>query len=230
MKYILILEDDADLAAGMEMALMSDDFSFTICSTIKEAEEKFRQQTFDLLILDVNLPDGSGFELCRKIRKSSKVSIILLTARDMELDIVRGLECGADDYITKPFSTMVLRARIRALLRRTAPEQETDYAQGPFRFQFATMEFLKNGIPVDLSRTEQRILYLLVFHPGQILTRERLMEWVWPDGTEYVEDNALSVGIRRLRDKLEDNPSKPEHIKTVYGKGYQWENSLRAGR
>lgn len=226
MKYILILEDDADLAAGMEMALMSDDFSFTICSTIKEAEEKFRQQTFDLLILDVNLPDGSGFELCRKIRKSSKVSIILLTARDMELDIVRGLECGADDYITKPFSTMVLRARIRALLRRTAPEQETDYAQGPFRFQFATMEFLKNGIPVELSRTEQRILYLLVFHPGQILTRERLMEWVWPDGTEYVEDNALSVGIRRLRDKLEDNPSKPEHIKTVYGKGYQWENSL----
>jgi DNA-binding response OmpR family regulator len=226
LKYILILEDDADLAAGMEMALMSDDFSFTICSTIKEAEEKFRQQTFDLLILDVNLPDGSGFELCRKIRKSSKVSIILLTARDMELDIVRGLECGADDYITKPFSTMVLRARIRALLRRTAPEQETDYAQGPFRFQFATMEFLKNGIPVDLSRTEQRILYLLVFHPGQILTRERLMEWVWPDGTEYVEDNALSVGIRRLRDKLEDNPSKPEHIKTVYGKGYQWENSL----
>ena len=226
MKYILILEDDADLAAGMEMALMSDDFSFTIRSTIKEAEEKFRQQTFDLLILDVNLPDGSGFELCRKIRKSSKVSIILLTARDMELDIVRGLECGADDYITKPFSTMVLRARIRALLRRTAPEQETDYAQGPFRFQFATMEFLKNGIPVDLSRTEQRILYLLVFHPGQILTRERLMEWVWPDGTEYVEDNALSVGIRRLRDKLEDNPSKPEHIKTVYGKGYQWENSL----
>ena len=175
---------------------------------------------------DGNLPDGSGFELCRKIRKSSKVSIILLTARDMELDIVRGLECGADDYITKPFSTMVLRARIRALLRRTAPEQETDYAQGPFRFQFATMEFLKNGIPVDLSRTEQRILYLLVFHPGQILTRERLMEWVWPDGTEYVEDNALSVGIRRLRDKLEDNPSKPEHIKTVYGKGYQWENSL----
>ena len=226
MKYILILEDDAELAAGMEMALMSEDFSFTICSTIKEAEEKFRQQTFDLLILDVNLPDGSGFELCRKIRKSSKVSIILLTARDMELDIVRGLECGADDYITKPFSTMVLRARIRALLRRTAPEQETDYAQGPFRFQFATMEFLKNGIPVDLSRTEQRILYLLVFHPGQILTRERLMEWVWPDGTEYVEDNALSVGIRRLRDKLEDNPSKPEHIKTVYGKGYQWENSL----
>lgn len=224
MKYILILEDDADLAAGMEMALAGEAFSFTVCGTVREAEERIRDRAFDLLILDVNLPDGSGFELCRKIRCSSKVSIILLTARDMELDIVRGLECGADDYITKPFSAMVLRARIRALLRRTAPEQETDYVQEPFRFQFATMEFMKGGRPVELSRTEQRILYLLVFHPGQILTRERLMEWVWPDGTEYVEDNALSVGIRRLRDKLEDNPSKPVHIKTVYGKGYQWEN------
>lgn len=121
---------------------------------------------------------------------------------------------------------MVLRARIRALLRRTAPEQEADYAQGPFRFRFAAMEFLKDGVSIDLSRTEQRILYLLVFNPGQILTRERLMEWVWPDGTEYVEDNALSVGIRRLRDKLEDSPSKPKHIRTVYGKGYQWENDL----
>ena len=226
MKYILILEDDGDLAAGMEMALMGDDFVFTVCGSIKEAEERLRQQAFDLLILDVNLPDGSGFELCRKIRKNSKVSIILLTARDMELDIVRGLECGADDYITKPFSAMVLRARIRALLRRTAPEQEADYAQGPFRFRFAAMEFLKDGVSIDLSRTEQRILYLLVFNPGQILTLERLMEWVWPDGTEYVEDNALSVGIRRLRDKLEDSPSKPKHIRTVYGKGYQWENDL----
>ena len=94
------------------------------------------------------------------------------------------------------------------------------------RFQFATMEFMKDGVTIELSRTEQRILYLLVFHPGQILTRERLMEWVWPDGTEYVEDNALSVGIRRLRDKLEDDPSKPVYIKTVYGKGYQWENGV----
>lgn len=226
LKYILILEDDADLAAGMEMALADEEFSFTVCGTVREAKERIGERKFDLLILDVNLPDGSGFELCRRIRGSSKVSIILLTARDMELDIVRGLECGADDYITKPFSAMVLRARIRALLRRTAPEQETVYKNGPFRFQFATMEFMKDGVSVELSRTEQRILYLLVFHPGQILTRERLMEWVWPDGTEYVEDNALSVGIRRLRDKLEDDPSKPVYIKTVYGKGYQWENGV----
>ena len=138
-------------------------------------------------------------------------------------DIVAGLESGADDYITKPFSLMVLRARIRALLRRNTQEQAKEYHREPFHFRFETMEFSKNGQIIDLSKTEQRILYLLVFHPGQLLTREQLMNHVWPDGTEYVEDNALSVGIRRLRDKLEDMPSKPQYIKTVYGKGYVWE-------
>ena len=136
---------------------------------------------------------------------------------------MKGLECGADDYITKPFSLMVLRARIRALLRRNTGEQQAEYSNSVFRFCFDTMEFYKEGKAIELSKTEQRILYLLVFNAGQILTRERLLEWVWPDGTEYVEDNALSVGIRRLRDKLEDTPSKPAYIKTVYGKGYVWE-------
>lgn len=226
MKYILILEDDKDLALGIEMALKEPEYSFYLCQKISEAREVMRSRKFDLLILDVNLPDGNGFEFCQEIRKNSKVSIMLLTARDMELDIVRGLECGADDYITKPFSTMVLRARIRALLRRTLEESVNNYEQGPFRFYFSKMEFYKNGCVIELSKTEQRILYLLVNNPGQILTRERLMEWVWPDGTEYVEDNALSVGIRRLRDKLEEKPSKPEFIRTVYGKGYLWERAL----
>ena len=224
MKHILILEDDQDLATGMELALKDPELTFSLCSTIDEAKTLIKYKTFDLLILDVNLPDGNGFDLCREIRKSSKVSIILLTARDMELDVVTGLECGADDYITKPFSLMVLRARIRALLRRTASWQESEYQKPPFYFRFSTMEFYKNEILLELSKTEQRILYLFVYHPGQILTRDRLLSWVWPDGTEYVEDNALSVAIRRLRDKLEENPSKPQYIKTVYGKGYIWEN------
>lgn len=226
MKYILILEDDEDLALGIEMALKESEYSFYLCQKISEAKEVMKSRKFDLLILDVNLPDGNGFEFCQEIRKNSKVSIMLLTARDMELDIVRGLECGADDYITKPFSTMVLRARIRALLRRTLDESVHNYEQGPFRFYFSKMEFYKDGCAIELSKTEQRILYLLVNNPGQILTREQLMEWVWPDGTEYVEDNALSVGIRRLRDKLEKKPSKPEYIRTVYGKGYLWESAL----
>lgn len=220
---IMILEDDEDLAEGISMSLNSSDLEFVLCGTVAKAKDMLQQKSFDLLIFDINLPDGSGLELCREIRKSSRIPIALLTAKDMELDIVKGLECGADDYITKPFSLMVLRARMRALLRRNSGEQKSEYRDNVFRFCFDTMKFYKEGNAIELSKTEQRILYLLVFHPGQILTRERLLEWVWPEGTEYVEDNALSVGIRRLRDKLEDVPSKPAYIKTVYGKGYMWE-------
>lgn len=221
---ILILEDDIELATGIEISLQDSELQFAKCQTIGEAKKHIEKCKYDLLIFDVNLPDGSGFELCQNVRKTSKVPILLLTARDMEIDIVRGLECGADDYITKPFSTMILRARIRALLRRTINEpSKDDYDSKNFHFRFSTMEFQKDGLPIELSRTEQRILYILVFNERQIITRERLLDWVWPDGTEYVEDNALSVGIRRLRDKLEENPSKPTHIKTIYGKGYLWE-------
>lgn len=220
---IMILEDDEDLAEGISLSLNSIDLEFVLCKTIAEAKDILKRQDFDLLIFDINLPDGSGLELCREVRESSRIPIALLTAKDMELDIVKGLEWGADDYITKPFSLMVLRARVRALLRRNIGEQKSEYRDKVFRFCFDTMKFYKKGNSVELSKTEQRILYLLVFHPGQILTRERLLEWVWPDGAEYVEDNALSVGIRRLRDKLEDMPSKPLYIKTVYGKGYLWE-------
>ena len=226
MQNILILEDDEDLAEGICLALGGGEFSFMLCQTIEEAEKNLYNRAFDLLILDINLPDGSGLKLCGEIRKSSKIPIVLLSAKDMEMDIVTGLEYGADDYITKPFSLMVLRARIRALLRRNIREQEREYVQAPFSFYFAAMEFYKAGRQVDLSRTEQRILYLLVLNQGRIISRERLLEWVWPDGTEYVEDNALSVGIRRLRDKLEEEPAKPVYIKTVYGKGYVWENPV----
>ncbi len=223
MKRILILEDDEDLAEGIEMSLRDDDVEPVRCRLVAEAEKLVREKDFDLLILDINLPDGSGLELCRKVRTFSRVPVALLTVKDMETDIVRGLECGADDYITKPFSLMVLRARMKALLRRTAGEKQAEYRDEVFRFSFGRMEFYKKGNAVELSKTEQRILYLLVSNAGRILTRERLMEWVWPEGTEYVEDNALSVGIRRLRDKLEDVPSKPAYIRTVYGRGYMWE-------
>ncbi len=222
-KTILILEDDRDLCEGICLSLNSKEFSFVSCQTIMEARKQWNLGCFDLLILDINLSDGSGLEFLREVRRSSKVPIALLTAKDMELDIVAGLECGADDYITKPFSLMVLRARIRALLRRNVEKQEKNYQDRIFQFSFDTMKFYKNNHIIELSKTEQRILSFLVFHEGQIMTRERLLAYVWPEGTEYVEDNALSVGIRRLRDKLEDKPSKPKIIKTVYGKGYLWE-------
>lgn len=223
-RSVMILEDDADLAEGIELSLQSDELRFTICHTIADAKESLRLRRFDLLIFDINLPDGSGLDFCRELKQRSNVPIALLTAKDMEMDIVRGLESGADDYITKPFSLMVLRARIRALLRRSGEAERGEYRDSVFLFRFDTMEFYKDGISVELGRTEQRILYLLISNRNQIMTRERLLEWVWPEGTEYVEDNALSVGIKRLRNKLEDNPSDPSHIKTVYGKGYVWES------
>jgi len=223
MKKILLLEDDEALSTGIVMAMSRENYEFTQCFTISETREVLKGQIFDLIILDINLPDGSGLELCHKIRENNKTPIILLTARGTELDIVAGLETGADDYITKPFSLMVLRARVNALFRRLEPEGKTsEYQTGPFIFHFTAMEFLKNNTSIDLSKTEQKLLYLFISNPNQILSRTRMMEYVWPDGTEYVEDNALSVTIRRLRDKLEDNPSRPEYIKTMYGLGYMW--------
>ncbi len=220
----MILEDDTDLAEGIELSLQDEELNFIICKTIAEARKALGLYYFDLLIVDINLPDGNGLELCRELKKKIRIPVALLTAKVMEIDIVKGLESGADDYITKPFSLMVLRARIRALLRRNLTANKREYRNSVFLFIFETMEFYKNGVQIELSKTEQRILYLLVSNPNRILTRERLLEWVWPEGTEYVEDNALSVGIRRLRDKLEDDSSNPTYIKTVYGKGYVWES------
>lgn len=224
-KRVLILEDDEDLSEGIALTLQSEELNFTMCKTITQAREVLKQHAFDLLILDINLPDGDGFAFCREVREQTNVPIAMLTAKSMEMDIVKGLESGADDYITKPFSLMVLRARIRALLRRSKGEADGEYKDVLFSFRFDSMEFYKKNVSVELSKTEQRILHLLVSNPGQTMSRERLLEWVWPDGTEYVEDNALSVGIRRLRDKLEDDPSNPVFIKTVYGKGYRWERA-----
>ena len=223
-KLVMILEDDTDLAEGIELSLQGEELNFIICRTIAEARKALECYQFDLLIFDINLTDGSGLEFCRELKRKIKIPIALLTAKGMEMDIVKGLESGADDYITKPFSLMVLRARIRALLRRNITTNEQEYRNSVFLFRVETMEFYKNGVPIALSKTEQRILYLLISNPNRILTRERLLEWVWTEGTEYVEDNALSVGIRRLREKLEDDSSDPSYIKTVYGKGYVWES------
>ena len=223
-RLVMVLEDDIDLAEGIELSLKSEELNFIMCKTITEARKALALHQFDLLIFDINLPDGNGLDFCRELKKKMQIPIVLLTAKSMEMDIVKGLESGADDYITKPFSLMVLRARIRALLRRNIIASEQEYRDSVFLFRFETMEFYKNAVQIDLSKTEQRILYLLISNPNRILTRERLLEWVWPEGTEYVEDNALSVGIRRLRDKLEEDSSNPSYIKTVYGKGYVWEN------
>lgn len=222
MKQILLLEDDIPLGNGIRLALQGEDRRFTLCRTLAEARAAWAQGDFDLLILDVNLPDGSGLDLLREVRRASAVPIILLTANDVEMDIVTGLESGADDYITKPFSLAVLRARVGAQLRRAASGEKAAVEIDAFRFDFDRMEFCKAGKPVELSKTEQKLLRALVDHRGQTLSRAALVDRVWTDGAEYVDENALSVTVKRLRDKLEDVPSRPKYLKTVYGIGYSW--------
>ena len=220
MQKILLLEDDAALGNGIRLALQSPEMRLTLCATLAQAREALGQARFDLLILDVNLPDGSGLELLDTVRKTSRVPVILLTANNMEMDIVTGLESGADDYITKPFSLAVLRARVNAQLRRGAKAAEVEI--DGFRFDFDRMEFRKNGALLELSKTEQKLLRILVENQGQTLPRAALVDRIWTDGAEFVDENALSVTVKRLRDKLEDRPSSPRYLKTVYGIGYTW--------
>jgi len=224
MKHILLVEDDAALGQGIRMALGGESAAVTLCKTLREGRQALAQTDFDLLILDVGLPDGSGLALLHETRARSAVPVILLTANDLETDIVAGLESGADDYITKPFSLAVLRARVNAQLRRSAPASWEAIETGDFSFDFKRMDFRKGGRPIELSRTEQRLLRLLVENRGRTLPRALLLDEVWSDGAEYVDANALSVTVKRLRDKLEDTPSKPRYLKTVYGIGYTWVN------
>lgn len=222
MRQILILEDDSTLGQGICLALQGPDIEATLCPTMAEGRARLESARFDLLLLDINLPDGSGLDLLREMRRTSSVPVILLTANDMEMDIVNGLEAGADDYITKPFSLAVLRARVNAQLRRADPAKNSALGIDEFLFDFDKMEYSRAGRAVELSRTEQKLLRLLVENRGQVLSRGALIDRVWPGGAEYVDENALSVAVKRLRDKLEEAPSKPRYLKTVYGIGYTW--------
>lgn len=223
MFQILLVEDDAALGQGIRLALQSESQQITVCCTLKAAKEKLSSTKLDLMLLDVNLPDGSGLDLLTEIKKGSQLPVILLTANDMEMDIVTGLELGADDYITKPFSLAVLRARVNTQLRRMASSQSSRIQVDDYTFDFERMEFARKGQPIELSKTEQRLLRILVTNRGVTISRSQLVDRIWTDGAEYVDENALSVTMKRLRSKLEENPSKPRYLKTVYGIGYTWE-------
>ena len=225
MKRLLLLEDDLALGHGIQLALQTDCLAVTVCRTLAEARDRLAQTEYQLLILDVNLPEGSGLDLLAQVRKEGRTPVILLTANDMETDVVAGLESGADDYMTKPFSLAILRARVNAQLRRSDIGKTPVFEQGPFHFDFYCLEFFKDQQKIFLSRTEQKLLRLLVEHHGQTMTRESLVDRIWTDGAAYVDENALSVTVKRLRDKLEDVPSKPRYLKTVYGVGYIWEGA-----
>lgn len=221
---ILIIEDDISLADGLCRALASENIKALGCHTIREARAIFQNRTFlpDMVLLDVNLPDGNGFDFLKEIKERYSVSVILLTANDLETDIVAGLESGADDYITKPFSLAVLRARVNTALRRKCASERIEAASivkfADYSFDFHKMEFFYQNEKIELSKTEQKLLRMLTEHIGNTLSRGQLIDAVWTDGAEYVDENALSVTIKRLRDKLHAG----EYIKTVYGIGYMW--------
>lgn len=228
----LVVEDDAALNQGLALALGSPSCAVTQAFTLSEARDKLRESPdFDLIILDIRLPDGDGLAFCKELRLRCHTPVLFLTANDTELDIVMGLEAGGDDYITKPFSLAILRARTAALLRRSGMRQTDNEHQPPGRisvnggklvFDFSELRFFKQGAELVLSRTEQQLLKLLLHNKGNTLPRETLLEKIWGNAEEGVYENALSVTVSRLRGKLEDNPAEPLYIKTVYGIGYKW--------
>lgn len=223
MTNIAIIEDDKGLNNGIALALKQEDYRFYQYGALKEAENV---EDMDLIILDINLPDGNGFDFLKELRTRSDVPVIILTANDLETDEVMGLNLGADDYMTKPFSLMVLRARIEKLLSKRKGTQKL-WRFGELELDFENMKFSKAGVQIELSKTEQKLLRLLVENHHITMKRETLLDRVWSDGAEYVDENALSVTVKRLRDKLEDKDAR--YIQTVYGIGYVWKEQQEKG-
>ena len=219
---ILIIEDNKKLNDGMCLALKNKYYNFYQCRTLNDGRQIMREQDISLILLDVNLPDGNGIDFVKEIRRQSSVPVILITVNNMEVDIVTGLEAGADDYITKPFSLMVLRARVGARLRNIGERTDSRVKIDDFDFDFDKMKFFKDGEPLELSKTEQKLLKILCVNKGATMKRSYLIDSIWQGDTEFVDDHALTVVIKRLRDKLEDDSQHPVYIKTVYGIGYTW--------
>ncbi len=222
MVNLLIIEDDKKLNDGIRLALRNDEYEIVQCRSLAQAREELKKICFDILILDLNLPDGDGIDFLTEFRSYSKIPVIILTANNMETDIVTGLELGADDYITKPFSLIVLRARINVQLRKAGIAIGERFIIDEFDFDFKKILYYVKGEVIELSKTEQRLLRILLDNKGITVSRANLIDTVWSGDTEYVDEHALTVSIKRLRDKLGENPSEPKYIKTVYGIGYFW--------
>ena len=195
-----------------------------VARTSLEAEQLWMNGKYDLVILDVSLPDGSGYDICQKIRKVSKVPIMFLTAADEETDIIMGLDIGGDDYITKPFKLAVFLSRVNALLRRSENfnQMETELSSNGITIQRLKGEVYKNGKQIDLTASEYKLLCLFMENPDMILSPEQILSRLWDCDEKYIDTNTLTVYIRRLRKKIEDNPADPHSIVTVRGMGYKW--------
>lgn len=224
MNRILLVEDDENLAFGMEYTLTGEGYTVFVAGSLEEARKAFRANAVDLILLDVNLPDGSGYDLCKEIRTSSQVPIIFLTALDEETNIVVGLDLGADDYMTKPIRTKELLSRMKAVLRRNhKPKAEVSrWISDDIEVRVYEGTVFKCNQELLLTGLEYRLLLVLITHPKQICSRSTLLHSLWDMSGEFIDDNTLSVHIRRLREKIEDVPAAPEYIITIRGVGYKW--------
>ena len=224
MKRIFIVEDDLSLINGLSFAIKKQGYETDIARTYLEAEKMWINGKYDLVILDVSLPDGSGYDLCKNIRQTSKVPIIFLTAADEETDIIMGLDIGGDDYITKPFKLAVFLSRINALLRRSDNFNRADAEldSNGIKVQLLKGEVYKDNELLDVTASEYKLLCLFMQNPDIVLSPEQILSKLWDCDEKYIDSNTLTVYIRRLRTKIEDNPSQPKKIVTVRRMGYKW--------
>ena len=222
MKQILLLEDDEGLNRGISLKLKKEGYEVFSAFTIKEARQFIEQESIDLLISDISLPDGSGMEFCREARAKSELYIIFLSALDQEVDIVNGYDCGADDYMTKPFSLLVLISKVNAFMRRAVKQEGQILVSKDIQVHCNTMQVYEKGEPVILSKKELQLLIYLMENAGRIVTKEQILEHVWDMEGQFVEENTVTVNISRLKNKLQTNA-----IGNVRGLGYLWTEKVR---
>lgn len=224
MKRLFLLEDDLSLIGGLSFALKKQGYEVTVARTTREADALWAKEAYDLAVLDVSLPDGSGFDFCRRLRETSKVPVLFLTAADEETDIIMGLDIGGDDYMTKPFKLAIFLSRINALIRRSEnfSSTPTELVSNDIRVNLIKGEVYKKGQLLDLTASEYKLLCLFLENPDCILSPEQILGKLWDCNESYIDNNSLTVYIRRLRTKIEDDPGEPKRIVTVRGMGYKW--------
>ena len=217
---LLIIEDDTDLREGLSFSFSGDGYDITEVGSKREGLWEIEKGLYDIVLLDCNLPDGTGFELCKEVRNYSNVPIIMLTARDTELDEIKALELGVNDYLSKPFSLGVLKARMKRILQEKV--ETAKIVTGSLSIDQSSCKVWKRGEEIPLSKLEYRLLLYLIENKNHILSKDQILEKIWDSNGKYVDNNTLSVNISRLRTKIEDDASNPVHIKTVHGIGYIW--------
>lgn len=218
---LFVLEDDAAIGMGLSYSLKNEGYDVTVAKNVKSAYEILNKETFSLYILDLTLPDGSGYDVCREIKKTGDFPVIFLTAYDDEVNVVMGLELGADDYISKPFRIKELLARIKSVLRRYSKDSPDGVVSvGSIKVNTNEAKVYKNGAEIILTAMEYKLLLIFINNRRKVLSRQRLLEDIWDVAGDFVNDNTLTVYIKRLRDKIEEDPAKPAVIKTVRGLGY----------